>query len=70
MVDIYFDEVEGAEYFNNNQFNKIEYLKSMLVINEGSESKTSIVEKLKARMHDELTIKNILTENTKKKFKS
>ena len=53
MGDYYFAEVEGEEYFNGNNFNEIEFRKIMLVINEGSASKKSIIEKLKARLTNE-----------------
>ena len=53
MGDVYFDEVEGEQYFNDNKFNEIEYRKILLIINEGSASKKSVVESLKARITNE-----------------
>lgn len=50
MGGIYWDEVEGSEYFKDNSFNGIEDKKILLVINESNAGKKSIVESLKARL--------------------
>ena len=47
---IYWAEVEGDEYFNDNAFNGVEDKKVLLIINEGKAGKKSIVERLKARL--------------------